>query len=50
MWQLIPSNLRFDFIGKAKSCIALSLLIILIGIGSIAYHGRVSNSSFYCLE
>jgi preprotein translocase subunit SecF len=42
MWQLIPSNLRFDFIGKAKSCIALSLLIILIGIGSIAYHGGLN--------
>jgi len=42
MWQLIPSALRFDFIGKAKPFIALSLVVILIGIGSIAYHGGLN--------
>jgi preprotein translocase subunit SecF len=42
MWQLIPSDLGFDFIGKAKTFIALSLVVILIGIGSIAYHGGLN--------
>jgi len=35
MWQFIPPELCFDFVGKAKPYIALSLLVALIGIGSI---------------
>jgi preprotein translocase subunit SecF len=43
MWQLIPPGSHFDFIGKAKPCIALSLLVILIGIGSIVYRGGLNQ-------
>jgi preprotein translocase subunit SecF len=43
MWQLIHPDSRFDFIGKAKPCIVLSLLVILIGIGSITYHGGLNQ-------
>ena len=42
MWQLIRPDIHFDFVGKAKPFIALSLLVILIGIGSIAYHGGLN--------
>lgn len=34
-WQFIPPALCFDFVGKAKPSIALSLLVVLMGIGSI---------------
>jgi hypothetical protein len=34
-WQFIPAALCFDFVGKAKLPIALSLLVVLLGIGSI---------------
>ena len=37
MLELIPSGLHLDFIGKAKFFIALSLLVILVGIGSILH-------------
>jgi preprotein translocase subunit SecF len=39
MLELIPPGLNIDFIGKAKFCIALSLLVILIGVGSIVARG-----------
>jgi preprotein translocase subunit SecF len=42
MWQFISPDLRFDFIGKAKPYTALSLLVVLMGIGSIAYHGELN--------
>ena len=35
MLELIPRGLNIDFVGKAKFCITLSLLIILFGVGSI---------------
>jgi hypothetical protein len=34
-WQFIPAALCFDFVGKAKLSTALSLLVALMGIGSI---------------
>lgn len=34
-WQFIPPALCFDFVGKAKPFIAPSLLVALMGIGSI---------------
>ena len=43
MWQLISPDSHFDFIGKAKPCIALSLVVILIGIGSIVYQGGLNQ-------
>jgi preprotein translocase subunit SecF len=36
---LIPQGLRIDFVGKAKYFIALSVLLMLIGVGSIVVHG-----------
>jgi len=39
MLELIPQGLNIDFVGKAKFCITVSLLIILLGIGSIIVHG-----------
>ncbi len=43
MLELIPRGLNIDFVGKAKLCIALSLLIILLGIGSIIVHGGLNE-------
>lgn len=42
MLELIPPGLRIDFFGKARLSIALSLLVILIGIGSIVWHGGLN--------
>ena len=43
MLELIPRGLNIDFVGKAKVCITLSLLIILLGIGSIIIHGGLNE-------
>jgi preprotein translocase subunit SecF len=43
MLELIPRGLNIDFVGKAKVCITLSLLIILLGIGSIIVHGGLNE-------
>ena len=43
MLELIPRGLNIDFVGKAKFCITLSLLIILLGIGSIIVHGGLNE-------
>jgi preprotein translocase subunit SecF len=43
MVELIPRGLNIDFVGKAKFCITLSLLIILLGIGSIIVHGGLNQ-------
>jgi preprotein translocase subunit SecF len=42
MLELIPSGLHIDFIGKAKFFLALSLLVILVGIGSILLRGGLN--------
>ena len=39
MLQLVPPGLNIDFIGKAKWCISLSIVVILVGIGSIIARG-----------
>lgn len=39
MLELVPPGLNIDFIGKAKVCIAISLVVILIGLGSIVLQG-----------
>lgn len=39
MLQVIPPGLRFDFLGKAKLAIVVSLVLILIGLVSMAIHG-----------
>ena len=43
MLELIPRGLNIDFVGKAKICITISLLIILLGIGSIIVHGGLNQ-------
>ena len=43
MLELIPRGLNIDFVGKAKFCITISLLIILLGIGSIIIHGGLNE-------
>ena len=43
MLELIPRGLNIDFVGKAKFCITLSLLIILLGVGSIIVHGGLNE-------
>src|SRR5438874_3788644 len=43
MLELIPRGLNIDFVGKAKFCITLSLLIILLGAGSIIVHGGLNE-------
>jgi preprotein translocase subunit SecF len=39
MLELLPHGLNIDFIGKAKYFIAMSVLIILVGLGSIVMRG-----------
>jgi preprotein translocase subunit SecF len=43
MVELIPRGLNIDFVGKAKFCITVSLLIIFLGIGSIIVHGGLNE-------
>ena len=43
MLELIPRGLNIDFVGKAKFCITLSLLIILLGVASIIVHGGLNE-------
>ena len=42
MLELVPSKLHIDFIGQARFYIALSLLVILAGIGSIFLRGGLN--------
>jgi preprotein translocase subunit SecF len=42
MLELLPSGLYLDFIGKAKFYIALSLLVILAGLGSMVWRGGLN--------
>ena len=39
MLQLVPPGLNIDFLGKAKVCITISAVVILIGLASIVLHG-----------
>lgn len=39
MLQLVPPGINIDFIGKAKFCLTLSLLVILTGVASIVVRG-----------
>jgi len=43
MLELIPTGLNIDFIGKAKVCTAISLVVILIGLGSIVVQGGLNE-------
>ncbi len=39
MLELVPPGLNIDFLGKAKICITISVVVILIGLASIVLHG-----------
>lgn len=39
MLELVPPGLNIDFLGKAKLCITISAVVILIGLASIVFHG-----------
>ena len=39
MLELVPPGLNIDFLGKAKVCITISVVVILIGLASIVLHG-----------
>jgi preprotein translocase subunit SecF len=39
MLELVPPGLNIDFISKAKIFITISVVVILIGLGSIVFHG-----------
>jgi len=43
MFELIPSGLRIDFIGKTKGFVIGSVIVILLGAGSIALHGGLKQ-------
>lgn len=43
MLELISPGLRVDFMGKAKPCIVLSVLVILVGLGSIVLRGGLNQ-------
>jgi preprotein translocase subunit SecF len=42
MLEIVPHGLHIDFLGKAKLCIALSVLALLAGVGSIVVHGGLN--------
>lgn len=42
MLELVPSGLQFDFLRKAKVTITLSVIVILISVGSIIEHGGLN--------
>ena len=43
MLEVIPQGLHIDFVGQAKYFIALSLLLILLGAGSMVLHGGLNE-------
>ena len=42
MMELIKPGINLDFVGKLKYAIAFSTILIIIGIGSIIYHGGLN--------
>src|SRR5215471_6002151 len=43
MLEIVPQGLHIDFVGKAKYFITLSLVLILLGAGSIVLHGGLNE-------
>jgi len=43
MLELVPPGLQIDFLGKAKVCITVSAVVILIGLASIVFHGGLNE-------
>jgi preprotein translocase subunit SecF len=44
MLELVPPGLNIDFLGKAKICITISAVVILVGLVSIVSHGGLKES------
>jgi len=43
MLELVPPGLQVDFVGKAKGCIIVSVIVILIGLASILWRGGLNQ-------
>src|SRR5262249_356288 len=43
MLEIVPPGLHIDFLGKAKLSIALSIVVILIGLSAIVWRGGVKQ-------
>jgi preprotein translocase subunit SecF len=43
MLEIVPPGLHIDFLGKAKSCIALSIIVIIIGLSAIVWRGGLNQ-------
>ena len=43
MLEFVPPGLQVDFVGKAKGCIIVSVIVILIGIASILWRGGLNQ-------
>jgi preprotein translocase subunit SecF len=43
MLEIVPPGLHIDFLGKAKGFIALSIAVIIIGLGAIIWHGGLNQ-------
>ena len=43
MVEIVPPGLRVDFLGKAKLCLAFSMVVISIGLSAIVWRGGFSQ-------
>ena len=43
MLEIVPPGLHIDFLGKAKGCIALSIVVIIIGLSAIVWRGGLNQ-------
>src|SRR5712691_131082 len=43
MLEIVPPGLHIDFLGKAKHCIALSILVIVIGLSAMVWRGGLKQ-------
>ncbi len=43
MLEFVPPGLQVDFVGKAKGCIIVSVIVILIGIAAILWRGGLNQ-------
>src|SRR5262245_16138032 len=43
MVEIVPPWLHLDFLGKAKSCIALSIVVIIMGLSAIVWRGGLKQ-------
>src|SRR6266436_8060508 len=43
MLEIVPPGLHIDFLGKAKLCIALSIVVIIIGLSAIVWRGGLNQ-------